>query len=166
MEQLWADVNSVTVRNRQTRHRVQVRLLRRITMTLVSELLQKKRFELGIYLVSETEITRLNEAYDRHKGSTDVIAFDYCGADGHLPLAGEIFVCVDEARIQARRFHTTWQSEVIRYVIHGVLHLSGYDDKRAADRRRMKETEDRLVTELERRFRFSQLREQTRRPKT
>jgi len=153
MEELWSEMNSVTVRNRQFTRRVQVPLLRRITRTLVSELLDKKRFEIGVYLVSEAEVTQLNEAYVRHKGPTDVITFDYC----ETALAGEIFVCVDEACIQARRYRTTWQSEVVRYIVHGVLHLSGYDDRRSAERRRMKVAEDALVAELERRFRFNEL---------
>jgi probable rRNA maturation factor len=115
--------------------------------------LPNKYFELGISLVSEAEMTQLNADFMGHKGTTDVIALDYCEAT----LAGDIFVCIDEACVQAKRFHTTWQSEVIRYIVHGVLHLSGYDDRRVADRRRMKETEDGLVAELGRRFRFSEL---------
>jgi probable rRNA maturation factor len=142
-----------------------VPLLRRITRTLVRELLHKNRFELGVYLVDEPEITQLNEAYVRHKGPTDVITFDYCDAHGLGALAGEIFLCIDEACIQARRFRTTWQSEVVRYVVHGVLHLSGYDDRRESDRRRMKWAEDGLVTQLERRFSFKELQMKTRRSK-
>ena len=47
-----------------------------------------------------------------------------------LLLHGEIFICVDEAIRQARRFGTIWQSEIVRYLIHGVLHLLGFDDSR------------------------------------
>ena len=47
-----------------------------------------------------------------------------------LCCTGKSFVCLDEAVRQARRFHTTWQSELVRYVVHGVLHLLGYDDQR------------------------------------
>jgi len=43
-------------------------------------------------------------------------------------LLGEIYICVDEAVLQARKFGTSWQSEVIRYLVHGVLHLLGFDD--------------------------------------
>jgi probable rRNA maturation factor len=156
MEELLTELKSVTVRNRQSTRRIQVPLLRRISRTLVSELLHKNRFELGVYLVDEAEITELNETFMRHKGITDVIALDYCEV-GLKVIAGEIFVCVDEACFQARRFRTTWQSEVVRYVVHGVLHLSGYDDRRAKDRRRMKEAEERLVGKLAKRFSFAEL---------
>ena len=99
-------------------------------------------FELGVYLLDAPEITHLNETYLQHAGPTDVITFDYCEP---TRLAGEIFVCVDEAKSHARRFRTTWRCELVRYLIHGLLHLRGYNDKRAADRRRMKAEESRLL---------------------
>jgi rRNA maturation RNase YbeY len=58
---------------------------------------------------------------------------------------------------QARRFHTTWQSELVRYVVHGVLHLVGYNDQDNRARRRMKAAEDALVRRLARQFAFSAL---------
>ena len=72
-------------------------------------------------------------------------------------LHGELFICVDEAIRQARRFRTTWQSELVRYVVHGVLHLLGHDDHHAADRRKMKREENRLVRLMARRFAFTRL---------
>jgi rRNA maturation RNase YbeY len=67
-------------------------------------------------------------------------------------LHGEIFVCLDEAVSQARRFRTTWTSELVRYVIHGILHLLGHDDSRPVVRRKMKREENRLLREITRRF--------------
>jgi probable rRNA maturation factor len=67
-------------------------------------------------------------------------------------LHGEIFICVDDAIAQARRFRTTWTSELVRYAIHGVLHLLGHDDSRPDARRKMKREENRLVKEMARRF--------------
>jgi probable rRNA maturation factor len=72
-------------------------------------------------------------------------------------LCGEIFICVDEAVLQARRFRTSWPSEVVRYLVHGVLHLRGYDDLQPAARRRMKRQENRLLRALAARFSLSQL---------
>lgn len=69
-----------------------------------------------------------------------------------MTIHGEMFVCVDEAVAQARRFRTSWQSEVVRYLIHGILHLLGHDDHRAEDRRRMKRAEDRLLHQLDQTF--------------
>ena len=100
-------------------------------------------------------MTHINQTYLRHAGSTDVITFDH--AETRSTPHGEIFICHDEAILQARRFRTTWQSEIVRYLIHGVLHLRGFDDHRAADRRKMKREENRLLREISLRFPISKL---------
>ena len=79
------------------------------------------------------------------------------GCHTALLLHGEIFVCLDEAGSQARRFHVTWPSELVRYVVHGVLHLLGYDDLNNRARRRMKVAEDTLVRQLASQFDFHRL---------
>jgi probable rRNA maturation factor len=166
----------VTVSNRQHARRVDTRRLRQIAKALLAESLRVEEADLGIYLVAEPEMTRLNETFLQHAGSTDVIAFDYVKVVGQasslshskIPnigdrqdacptLHGEIFICVDEAVWQARKFRTSWQSEIARYLVHGVLHLLGHDDSRAGDRRKMKRAENRLLRELSRRFSLAQL---------
>jgi probable rRNA maturation factor len=64
---------------------------------------------------------------------------------------------VDDAIAQAREFGSSWQSEVVRYVVHGILHLLGYDDLQPELRRKMKRAEHRLVRRLENRFALAQL---------
>jgi probable rRNA maturation factor len=145
---------TLVLRNRQRTRGVNRQSLRRLILVLVRELLGVRDYELGIHLVGARAMTRLNEAYLGHGGSTDVITFDYGEPGQPGRRHGEIFVCLEEAVAQARRFRTTWQSELVRYVAHGLLHLSGYDDRRAPARRRMKREEDRLVRELRKRFEF------------
>jgi rRNA maturation RNase YbeY len=147
----------LSLRNRQPVRLVDLRLLRRIVQALL----------------------RQTWPFLGHKGSTDVITFDYsenvapgarlppsavrqapreANRDAHLAaLHGEIFACLDEAVSQARLFRTTWQSELVRYVVHGVLHLLGYDDLHRDARRRMKAAEDALVEQLTRQFDFRRL---------
>lgn len=120
-------------------------------------LLQADSFVLEINIVATPQMRRLNETFLRHRGSTDVLAFDYTDGAQRGALFGEIFVCADEAGIQAARFRTSWQSELVRYLVHGVLHLKGYDDQRAVSRRKMKREEDRLLKELGKRFDLSKL---------
>jgi len=119
------------------------------------------RYELGCFLVGADEITALNESYLAHAGVTDVIAFDYGPPPGARPgdpwLCGELFVCLDEAGIQARRYRTTWTSELVRYLLHGLLHLRGYDDVKPGWRRRMKRLEGRLVFEMSSKFDLTRL---------
>lgn len=147
----------LTLRNRQRSRIIDLRQLRWILRDLLSSLLESEDFDLTIHLVNAREMTRLNENYLQHAGSTDVITFDYSSDGAPKSLVGEIFICIDEALIQARRFHTTWQAELVRYIIHGLLHLRGHDDLHAAARRRMKKVEGRLLKELDRRFRLSKL---------
>jgi len=161
---------SLALGNRQQIRPVNLRLLRRIVQALLREVWPVGSFDLVISIVAAPEMTRLNETFLRHQGSTDVITFDYAEKVGQASrlssgtaqnnlqrdrrdacpalLHGEIFVCMEEAISQARRFHTTWQSELVRYIVHGVLHLLGHDDQRSAARRRMKRAEDTLLRRL------------------
>jgi len=102
-------------------------------------------------------MTELNERFLQHAGSTDVITFDYVEPGSEPLLHGELFLCVDEAKVQSTRYATTWQSELVRYLVHGVLHLCGYDDRTTAQRRKMKAAENRLLAELSLRFNLKKL---------
>ena len=164
---------TLTIHNRQRARGLETRRLRQLVHCLLGELLGVLEADLGLILVSSPEMTRANEQFLGHEGSTDVITFDHSPGDRDLDLAvasrpkrpqaklrdlhGELFVCIDEALIQGRRFHTTWQTELVRYVIHGVLHLRGFDDQHAGARRVMKREENRLLRKLARRFDFQQL---------
>ena len=150
-------MSELVLRNRHPSFAANLPLLRRITRSLLTGSLAIPDFTLGVFLVDTAEMTRLNEAFLRHTGSTDVITFDHSGIGQPRALFGEIYIGLDEARHQARRFRATWQTELVRYLVHGVLHLRGYDDRDRRLRRRMKREEDRLVRELARRFRLSQL---------
>lgn len=149
-------MNELLVRNRQRTRRLHVPLLRQITLALLHDCLGQEHFELGLHLVGAKPMARLNEQFLHHAGSTDVITFDYA-VPGSGGLHGDIFICVDTAISQACSFGTTWQAEVVRYAVHGVLHLRGHDDLRPADRRIMKREENRLLRELARRFTLSRL---------
>lgn len=151
----------LTLGNRQRTRPVDLRLLRRIARELFALLPQVPPVRLELCLLDDVEMIRLNETFLHHAGTTDVITFDYSELGTRnselSQLHGEIFICLDEARRQAHRFHTTWQSELVRYLVHGVLHLVGHDDRTAAARRRMKREEDRLVAALAARFPLSRL---------
>jgi len=151
---------SLSIRNRQRALPVNTRVLRRITLRAL-ELLGGGAWDLGICLLGPREMARLNEQFLRHSGVTDVITFDYGPAPARQ---AEIFICPDEARRQARQFRTTWQGELARYVVHGLLHLAGYDDRKPADRRRMKLEENRLVREVTRACPVPELRRSSRPP--
>lgn len=145
----------LVLRNRQRQIPIDHRRLRRIVRSLLVEDLRREEFELGVHLVSERVMIQMNRDYLHHEGCTDVITFDY--TEGAHWLGGDIFICVDEARRQARRYHTTWQREIVRYAAHGILHLCGYDDATPELRRKMKAQEDRLLALAAERYNLARL---------
>ena len=147
----------VSIRNRQKTRRVDRALLRRIVLWVCQATGPAPDCEICLHLVDATEMARVNKRYLNHEGSTDVITFDL-GAladhadEGGSAVAGEIFISIDDAVAQARVFGTTWQSELARYAIHGVLHLRGHDDLRPAARRIMKREENRVLRLVAKQF--------------
>ena len=130
-------------------------LLRRIACHILEQELGVNEYELGIHLVDAPEMTRVNQQFLQHEGSTDVITFDHGSSE--CRLHGEVFISVFDAMKQSRAFRTTWQSEIVRYVIHGFLHLCGCDDVQPAKRREMKLEENRLLKQIDTRFAIKQL---------
>jgi probable rRNA maturation factor len=138
--------------NRQKTRPVDRRLLRRMARCLLEELSPHHSYEIAVHLIGATEMTRLNQTYLRHEGSTDVLTFNHLEGALTDNLYGEIFISVDDALIHARRFGVSWQSEIVRYLAHGLLHLEGFDDTAPGPRREMKRRENKLLKELSRRF--------------
>jgi probable rRNA maturation factor len=152
---------TILIASRQRTKKINRRLLRQIADGLLAEL-KIETAELGIHLVGAKEMARVNRQFLQHEGSTDVITFDHSEkreAEGgkRKTLHGELFICVDDAIKQAKEFGTSWQAEIVRYVVHGVLHLLGHDDLKPELRRAMKREENRLVRRLARRFSLAQL---------
>lgn len=156
---------TLVIRNRQRCRRIGTSLLRRILRAVLATEFSVSDFELGIHLVNDREMARINERFLNHAGSTDVITFDHAepgvpasgDADRPIRLHGEIFISVPDAVSQAREFKTTWQAELVRYAIHGLLHLAGYDDLQSAARRKMKRAENRILSAVVQSFPISQI---------
>ncbi|HTV41992.1 MAG TPA: rRNA maturation RNase YbeY [Candidatus Sulfotelmatobacter sp.] len=135
---------TLEVLNRQRVRKINPESLEKIAAATLDDL-KIQGAELGIVLVGAKEMASLNESFLGHEGPTDVITFDYSEPKRPAKVHGEIFICVSEAERQAQAFGTDWQSEVIRYIIHGILHLAGYDDLQPVDWKKMKREEERLV---------------------
>ena len=100
--------------------------------------------ELDLAIVPAVEMARLNRLYLGVRGPTDVLSFDL--AEGRArELAAQIVVCADMAVDQARRRGHSARREVMLYVVHGLLHLMGYDDATKAGAGRMHAREDELL---------------------
>jgi len=150
-------ISTLLVRNHQRTCLIKPPLLHQIARDLLQRVLPHQQYDLSIHLMPRKRMVYLNETFLQHRGTTDVITFDYSEAPEPGLLQGEIFICVDEALAQARHFRTSWQCEVVRYLVHGVLHLSGYDDTRPQARREMKRAENRLLKQLTERFSLTRI---------
>lgn len=149
----------IVVSNRQRARKLDLPWLEKVAAAILAKT-KVKQAEVGIVLVGGKEMAKLNDTFLGHEGSTDVITFDYSepgrpAVTAAAAIHGEIFVCVAEAERQAKLFGTNWRSELVRYVVHGVLHLMGHDDLQPVARNKMKRVEGRLVRELSRLFALS-----------
>jgi probable rRNA maturation factor len=107
--------------------------------------------ELSVLLVSDREIHRLNRAWRGKDRPTDVLSFSQQEGDGAAPsgLLGDVVISVDTARRQAAERGESLRRETERLLIHGVLHLLGYDHERSpAEARRMQRRERLLARRL------------------
>jgi probable rRNA maturation factor len=140
----------VVVTNRQRQLKINPRLLAEIAERAL-ELVDDAQLHLGIVLVDDAAIAKLNAQYHDTPGATDILSFDY-GEE-----QGELIISVERAVAQAKRYRTTPARELILYVVHGILHLHGYNDLTPAQRRRMRAAERRLVSDLHNQFGFDGL---------
>ena len=132
------------------------RIVRAVRQTLSGHPIRN----ISIALVDDATMAAIRERYTGLAGPTDVLAFDLRdeaarGAKHHgppievqTPIEGEIVVSVDTARRQAACFGADLPTEVLRYVIHGILHLRGLDDHTRAGRARMRRAEDGVIATL------------------
>ncbi|MDP4114968.1 MAG: rRNA maturation RNase YbeY [Bacteroidota bacterium] len=97
---------------------------------------------LNIIFISEYEIEKINNSFLKHNFSTDVITFNYFD---NKELDGEIIISVDDAGYYAEKYKVPLSLELTRLVIHGILHMLGYDDQTATDKKIMKSLENRYV---------------------
>lgn len=135
----------LVIRHQGMRPCIAVPPFKRVLHRVMQQDLSLSSYCLGILLVPDPLMTQVNETFLGHEGSTDVITFDHGLPGGVKGLHGELYICPDEARRQAIRFRVHWTEEILRYAIHGILHLLGHDDHEESDRARMKKEENRLV---------------------
>ncbi len=93
---------------------------------------------ISIVLVGDAKIKELNKKYRKRNKVTDVLAFDY----------GEIFICLPQAKRQARKLGHSLEKELAILLIHGILHLAGYDDETKKDYNKMVRAQEEIWQEL------------------
>lgn len=105
----------------------------------VSEMESRQLGDINIIFCSDSYLLEVNKKYLNHDYYTDIITFDYC--EGNI-LSGDLFISVDTVRDNAVFYKTDFETELNRVMVHGVLHLIGYDDHNDGDVRIMRSKED------------------------
>lgn len=114
---------------------------------LVKSLSSELKFvvsNLEINIITQKDILEINKSYLKHNFTTDIITFNY--SDLFNELDGEIFISIDDAFTNSKKFKVSLSDELVRLVIHGVLHLLGFDDQTLADKKVMKKLENKLLS--------------------
>ena len=96
-------------------------------------------YKLSFIFTSNKQIRLINKKYLNHDYDTDVITFDY--REGNL-ISGDIFISVEQVRINAKSYNTGEEEELRRVMIHGVNHLLGYNDSSDEEREIMRQMEN------------------------
>ncbi len=99
----------------------------------------KRIGEIAYIFCDDEKILEVNRQYLQHDYYTDIITFDYCEDD---LLSGDLFISLDTVRSNAETFGKTYEEELRRVIIHGILHLCGIDDKAPGAREVMEAAED------------------------
>ena len=102
----------------------------------------KKVGDIGYMFVDDEKILEVNRDYLQHDYYTDIITFDYCEDD---ELNGDLVISLDTVRTNAELFGKTYEEELSRVIIHGVLHLIGINDKGPGEREIMEAAENKAL---------------------
>ena len=102
----------------------------------------KRLGEVGYMFVNDEKILEINNEYLQHDYYTDVITFDYNEND---VLNGDIVISLDTVRTNAEKFGKTFDDELHRVIIHGLLHLCGLHDKAPGEREQMEKAENKAL---------------------
>ena len=102
----------------------------------------KKVGEVAYIFCDDEKILEVNRQYLNHDYYTDIITFDYC--TDHI-VSGDLFISLDTVRSNAEAFGKTYDEELHRVIIHGILHLCGINDKGPGEREIMEAAENKAL---------------------
>lgn len=102
----------------------------------------KKVGDISYIFCSDEKILEVNRQYLQHDYYTDIITFDYCEGDR---LSGDLFISLDTIRTNAEQFGASYEDELHRVIIHGILHLCGINDKGPGEREIMEAAENKAL---------------------
>jgi probable rRNA maturation factor len=135
----------ISICNLQRRVPIRVATLQKFAVKAVQNCLQlqkekqtdlRRLEEISVWLISDRRMSRLHRQFLGQTAPTDVLTFQH----------GEIFISVETAKQHARVFSNSLMHELQLYIVHGLLHLHGFDDRTPADARKMKRMQERILS--------------------
>lgn len=105
----------------------------------VAETYHKKTGEIAYLFCDDAKILEINRQYLQHDFYTDIITFDY--SEGNI-ISGDISISLDTVRANSQMYHTDFDTELHRVMIHGILHLCGINDQSDAEKKEMRAAEN------------------------
>jgi probable rRNA maturation factor len=136
----------ISVRNLQRKIPVNVAELQKFALRVIPHCLQlrsrtrtdlNKLPEIFVWLISDRRMSRLHRQFLGQKGPTDVLTFQH----------GEIFISVETAKRHGRVFGHSLMRELQLYIVHGLLHLHGFDDRTQAEARKMRRMQGQILSD-------------------
>ena len=133
--------NVIDVKMPEISHRATTKWVRAVAASY-----GKRVGEVAYVFCNDDKILEVNRQYLKHDYFTDIITFDYCEGD---MLSGDLFISLDTVRTNAELFHKTYDDELHRVIIHGILHLVGINDKGPGEREIMEAAENKALDLLQ-----------------
>lgn len=142
------DIQEIKVRNLQRSVRLGAKSLEKFTKKALPLCLGLRKGkatdlttlrEIFVLIISDRRMESLHRQFLNQSGPTDVITFSH----------GEIFISAETARRHARQFGNSLARELQLYIVHGLLHLHGFDDRNERDARRMKKIQEEILKQAE-----------------
>lgn len=115
----------------------------------IKQLIEEENFKTGdisVIFCSDDYLLEMNKSHLNHDYYTDIITFNY--VDGDL-ISGDLFISVDRINENAAKYNVTFYEELYRVVLHGVLHLVGYNDKTDQEKKVMRKKENYYLRKIE-----------------
>lgn len=139
----------VRIGNLNKKRKINQKAIKKIAVSLLRAF-KKKNALIDITFVNNKRIKMLNKKYMRRNTPTDVISFllEEKLFLQRKALIGDIYISSDMAYNNTRRFNTNFQKELRRYVIHGLLHLVGFNDRTLKEKNKIRRLEEKFLKKL------------------
>jgi len=140
----------IIIRNSQKKIRVNISKTKDLVCGALEILKMPDESAMSVIFVSKAEIASFNKRYFKKDRPTDVIAFEYNDRrrGPYSNYLGDVIIAPDVVKENAKRFFNVFESEFNLCIVHGILHLLGYDDTKQESKKKMSKKEDYILKRL------------------